>query len=236
MSGTRGLLLGFTFRSLYIERFKKTEDSKLTMLENNTKGLSRIQRERRAEILESALGVFSLNGFRGASINEIAKAAKMSTPRLLYHFSDKQQLYTELLKETLRLWLDPLEKIEDSDDPVSEISAYIRRKLYISQKYPRESRLFAGAILFGVQRTTSEVFDPLRHVFEEKIKLVEHWKARGLIPQLDAHHLMYSIWATTQHYADFEAQISELSPDKLPTLYDDAEAYLVPMYRKLLVP
>jgi TetR/AcrR family transcriptional regulator len=47
---------------------------------------------------------------------------------------------------------------------------------------------------------------------------------------------MYSIWATTQHYADFEAQIAGLSPNRLPTLWEDADAFLVPMYRKLLTP
>lgn len=204
------------------------------MPDTKNKGLSRIQRQRRAEILEAALENFSQNGYRGASINEIAKSAGMSTPRLLYHFSDKQELYTELLKATLRLWMEPLSRLQDSDEPIEEICAYVRRKLVISQDHPRESRLFAGAVLQGVQRAGSEVFHPLRQVFDEKILLLENWMQNGLIPQQDPHHLMYSIWATTQHYADFEVQISQLSPQKLPTLYTDAESFLVPMYRKLL--
>lgn len=206
------------------------------MPDNENKGLSRIQRQRRAEILEAALENFSQNGYRGASINEIAKAAGMSTPRLLYHFSDKQALYTELLKATLLLWMEPLAKIRDAEDPVEEICAYVRRKLVISQDHARESRLFAGAVLLGVQRARSEVFEPLRQVFDEKIRLLQKWMEEGLIPQQDPYHLIYSIWATTQHYADFEVQISQLSPEKLPTLYADAEAFLVPMYRKQLTP
>lgn len=206
------------------------------MPDDKPKGLSRIQRARRAEILEAALENFSTNGYRGASINEIAKAAEMSTPRLLYHFSDKQELYTELLKETLLLWMDPLEKISDNDHPVEEICAYVRRKLAISQQYPRESRLFASAVLLGAERARSEVFEPLRKVFDEKIELLEWWMQEGLITSQDPHHLIYSIWATTQHYADFDTQISQLSPQKLPSLYADAETYLVPMYRKLLTP
>lgn len=206
------------------------------MPDNENKGLSRIQRQRREEILEAALENFSQNGYRGASINEIAKAAGMSTPRLLYHFSDKQALYTELLKATLLLWMEPLAKIRDAEDPVEEICAYVRRKLVISQDHARESRLFAGAVLLGVQRARSEVFEPLRKVFDEKIRLLQKWMEEGLIPQQDPYHLIYSIWATTQHYADFEVQISQLSPEKLPTLYADAEAFLVPMYRKQLTP
>lgn len=206
------------------------------MPDEKTKGLSRIQRQRRAEILEAALENFSLNGFRGASINEIAKSAGMSTPRLLYHFSDKQELYAELLKATLLLWMEPLAQIRDSKEPVEEICTYVQRKLAISQNHPRESRLFAGAVLLGVQRARSEVFEPLRQVFDEKIELLQKWMQAGLIPTQDPYHLIFSIWATTQHYADFEVQIAQLSPDKMPTLYSDAEAFLVPMYRKLLTP
>lgn len=206
------------------------------MSDDETKGFSRIQLKRRAEILEAALENFSLSGYRGASINEIAKSAGMSTPRLLYYFSDKQALYDELLKATLLLWMEPLAMLRDSDAPVEEICAYVRRKLVMSQEHPRESRLFAGAVLFGVQRVGAEVFQPLRKVFDAKILLLQKWMQEGAIAQQDPHHLIYSIWSTTQHYADFETQISQLSPQKLPTLYADAEAFLLPMYRKLLTP
>ncbi|MEX0287206.1 MAG: TetR family transcriptional regulator C-terminal domain-containing protein [Paracoccaceae bacterium] len=195
---------------------------------------TRIQRERREEILEAALQEFSQAGFRGASINQIAKRAGMSTPRLLYHFKDKEALYRALLKSTILLWLGPLQLLTDTDEPVEEICAYIRRKLEMSRKFPRESRLFAGEILMGVPRAHEEVFEPLRTTFDEKITLLSQWMDQGRITRQDPHHLMYSIWATTQHYADFEAQIAELSPEKIANLFADAEAFLLPMYRKLL--
>lgn len=206
------------------------------MSETEVKSLSRIQRQRRTEILEAALKSFSTNGYPGTSINEIAKSAGMSTPRLLYHFSGKKALYTELLKATMLLWLEPLRNIDEEGQPVEEICAYVRGKLTISQKHPRESRLFAGAVLLGEEHAPAEVFEPLRLVFDEKILLLERWMREGQIAQQDPHHLIYSIWATTQHYADFDAQISQLSPHKLPSLYADAESYLVPLYRKLLTP
>lgn len=204
--------------------------------ESSDKKPTRIQLERRQEILAAALEVFSKHGFRGASINHIAETAGMSTPRLLYHFKDKEELYRTLLKSTLLLWRGPLQELSNEDDPVEEICAYIRRKLEMSRDYPRQSRLFAGEILMGVPRAYDEVFEPLRETFEAKIALLNLWMDEGRITVQDPYHLLYSIWATTQHYADFEAQISELSPASLPTLYPDAEAFLIPMYRKLLTP
>src|SRR5690606_9703115 len=47
---------------------------------------TRIQREKRELILEAALEVFSMHGFRGATIDQIAEAAGMSKPNLLYYF------------------------------------------------------------------------------------------------------------------------------------------------------
>ena len=200
----------------------------------STKKPTRIQRARQEEILAAALQAFSQAGFRGASINQIAKDAGMSTPRLLYHFKDKEALYRALLKSTILLWLGPLQQLTDGEDPVEEVCDYIRRKLDMSRRFPRESRLFAGEILMGVPRAQDEVFEPLRSVFDSKIALLTRWMDDGRLSRQDPHHLMYSIWATTQHYADFEAQIAELSPEKMTRLYEDAEAFLVPMYRKTL--
>ncbi|MEM9524946.1 MAG: TetR family transcriptional regulator, partial [Pseudomonadota bacterium] len=119
---------------------------------DTTKKPTRIQRARQEEILAAALNAFSEAGFRGASINQIAKHAGMSTPRLLYHFNDKEALYRALLKSTILLWIGPLKQISETGDPVEEICKYVRRKLKMSAKYPRESRLFAGEILMGVPR------------------------------------------------------------------------------------
>ena len=200
------------------------------------KQLSRIQKQRREEILAAALEIFSKDGFRGASINAIAKQARMSTPRLLYHFSDKGALYRELLKSTMLLWLGPLKQIDPEGQPVEEVLAYIQRKLQMSQEFPRESRLFASEVLLGLGQDNAEVFEPLRKTFDEKLALLSDWMESGKLSKQDPYHLIYSIWATTQHYADFEAQIAELSPMKMPNLFEDAEGFLIPMYRKLLTP
>ena len=202
----------------------------------DTKTKTRIQREKTEEILAAALDIFSSAGFRGASINEISKRAGMSTPSLLYYFQSKEHIHRELLSRTLLVWLGPLNLMKDSDDPVEEICTYVRRKLEISEQFPRESRLFANEILMGIPRAEQSQFDPLRSIFDAKIALIESWVRDGRIAPVDPHHLMYSIWAPTQHYADFESQIKELSPEKMGTLFRDAETHLVAMYRTMLVP
>src|SRR3569833_3303223 len=107
---------------------------------------TRIQREKQDAILDAALNVFSLHGFRGATIDQIAEAAGMSKPNLLYYFSSKEEIHRRLLEEILNLWLDPLREFDAAGDPVSELRSYIRRKLEMARTFPRESRLFANEI------------------------------------------------------------------------------------------
>lgn len=197
---------------------------------------TRIQRERTEQILAASLDVFSQYGYRGASINVIAETAGMTTPRLLYYFKDKEELYKEVLRATTLLWVGPLKAIDVHGEPVDEICAYIRAKLQMSKEYPKESRIFASEVMMGIPRARREIFEPLKTVFEEKIDLINSWMDQERLARQDPYHLFYSIWATTQHYADFEAQIAELSPNKMDDLFIDAETFLVPLYKKSLHP
>lgn len=58
---------------------------------------TRIQQEKRELILEAALEVFSTNGFRGSTIDQIAEAAGMSKPNLLYYFRRKEDIHETLM-------------------------------------------------------------------------------------------------------------------------------------------
>lgn len=174
---------------------------------------TRIQREKQDVILEAALDVFSREGFRGATIDQIAEAAGMSKPNLLYYFPRKEEIYTRLLTEMLDTWLQPLRELDDVGDPVAEIRSYIRRKLEMSRDFPRQSRLFANEMLQGAPRMLSLLETDLRSLVAEKAKVLEGWMDAGKIRRTDPYHLIFSIWATTQHYADFDVQVRAVLGD-----------------------
>lgn len=62
-----------------------------------------------------------------------------------------------------------------------------------------------------------------------RINVIDGWIARGLLAPIDPHALMYLIWATTQHYADFDAQIRALSGKRAFTkkAFDDRTEQVV---------
>jgi TetR/AcrR family transcriptional regulator len=171
------------------------------------KPITRIQREKQDAILEAALDVFSEKGFLGATIDQIAEAAGMSKPNLLYYFPRKEEIYKRLMTSMLDIWLQPLRELDSVGDPVPEIRSYIRRKLEMSRDFPRQSRLFAGEMLQGAPRILDVLEGDLQALVDEKAKVLEGWMEAGKLRRTDPYHLIFSIWATTQHYADFDVQV-----------------------------
>ncbi|MCH8465800.1 MAG: TetR family transcriptional regulator C-terminal domain-containing protein [Roseinatronobacter sp.] len=196
---------------------------------------SRIQKRNRQIILDAALEVFSTHGFRGATLDQIATQAGLSKPNVLYYFDSKDAIHRDLLTRLLDTWLDPLRMMNPAGDPQAEIMAYMRRKLELSRDFPRESRLFANEILQGAPRIESFIRDDLRPLVDDKAQLLNEWAKAGRIAPIDPYHLSISIWALTQHYADFAAQIAMIRGDGHDAL-EGAETFLGALYTRLLAP
>lgn len=196
---------------------------------------TRIQERNRSAILEAGLDVFSSLGFRGATLDQIAEAAGLSKPNLLYYFPSKDAIYLALLEQLLQTWLDPLRKMDPRGEPVEEVLAYVRRKMELSRDFPRESRLFANEILQGAPRLMPEIEGALKSLVEEKCAVLTDWMDQGRIARMAPMHLVFSIWALTQHYADFDVQVrAVLGPGHDP--FAEAGGFLDQLFRRLLTP
>lgn len=197
---------------------------------------TRIQQKNTAAILEAALDVFSTHGFRGATVDQIARAAGLSKPNLLYYFPSKEAIHTALLDGLLEAWLDPLRAIDETGEPLGEIMGYVRRKLEMSRDFPRESRLFANEIIQGAPRIGPYLSGELKTLVDEKSRVIRQWIADGKIAPVDPYHLFFSIWALTQHYADFDVQVHAVLGDKDIDPYPDAKAHLETLFTRMLRP
>ena len=168
---------------------------------------TRIQKENETRILLAALEVFSQNGFRGATLDRIAATANMSKPNLLYYFKSKEEIHIALLTDLLDVWLAPLREISPHGKPADEIGSYIRRKLESSRQFPRESRLFANEMLAGAPHISDFLQSELKQLVDEKAAIFQGWIDEGRLAPCDPRHLLFAIWSTTQHYADFSVQV-----------------------------
>jgi len=183
-----------------------------------------------ARILDAALDVFSAHGFRGATLDGIAAAAGMSKPNLLYYFATKEEMHVALLDGLMDTWLGPLEALNPAGDPLDELRGYIRRKLAMARAYPRESRLFANEIVQGAPRIAPMLSGRLRALVSEKGAVIRQWSAQGRLAPVDPVHLLFAIWATTQHYADFDAQVRAVLGGDDPARFEDAQKTLEALF------
>lgn len=196
------------------------------------KPATRIQKKNQSAIMTAGLEVFSQFGFRGSTLDQVAEAAGLSKPNLLYYFPSKDAIYTALLARLLENWLEPLHAMDDNGDPVEELLAYAQRKLVMSRDFPRESRLFATEILQGAPQIGDVLTGELRELVEAKAIVINRWIATGKIQPVDPVHLIFSIWSLTQHYADFDVQVRAILGDTDP--FVGAAAHLETMLRRML--
>ncbi len=194
--------------------------------------MTRIQRRNRDVILGAGLKVFSQYGFRGATLDQIATEAGLSKPNMLYYFKSKEAIHNALLEGLLDTWLNPLRALDPAGDPLEEILSYVHRKIEMSRDFPEESRLFANEIVHGAPRIHDALSGELKTLVDEKAKVISGWAEQGLIQPVDAHHLIFSIWALTQHYADFDVQVRAVLDGKDP--YEDASAWVDTVFRRVL--
>ena len=213
---------------------RKTFSEREFRVKDNATGQTRIQRNKIAAITEAALDTFSTYGFRGTTVDQIARAAGLSKPNLLYYFPSKGSIHTHLLTQLMDTWIAPLRDLDPEGDPLDEILTYVRRKLSMSRDMPRESRLFANEIIQGAEYIGPSLTTVLKPLVDEKAALIRSWMDDGRLKPSDPHHLIFSIWSLTQHYADFEVQVGAVLGPDVTDPFPAAEDYLVTLFTRLL--
>lgn len=197
---------------------------------------TRIQAENSERILAAALDVFSAEGFSGATIDRIAEQAGMSKPNLLYYFRSKEEIYRALLDRLLDTWLEPLRALDPEGDPAGEIARYIDRKIEMARDYPRESRLFAREIIHGAPILGDVLSGSLKELVDREAAVIRGWIEAGKLAPHDPRHLIFAIWATTQHYADFDAQVRAVLGTDDEGRFAEAAAFLKRLFLEGLRP
>ena len=170
-----------------------------------------IREANEARILQSAEKVFALHGFRGATTGSIAREAQLPKANVHYYFRTKSNLYREVLKSVLEDWMEAADTFEAYEDPTHALRTYIVAKMEFSRQRPFGSRVWANEIMRGAPVMESFLGTTLKEWVDARVRIIERWIAEEKIAPIDPKSLLYMIWATTQHYADFERQIALLN-------------------------
>lgn len=186
---------------------KTTARARPVLVEEDEGPKSRIRQLNETAILGGAERVFARAGFGGATMAQIAEEAGVPKPNLHYYFGNKADLYRAVLDRVLHDWLSPTDVITADADPREAIESYVRRKMALAYERPDASRVFANELLHGAPVVGELLQSELRRTVREKSAVLEAWIAAGRMAPVDSTHFFFTLWASTQTYADFDVQI-----------------------------
>lgn len=171
----------------------------------------KIRRKNIEKILLAAEKVFAEQGYAGTKMADIAQQAQLPRSNLHYYFSTKDELYREVLVNLLDTWELEGACFENFDDPRVVLTSYIMEKMNHSRTRPHGSKLWANEIMRGAplfQDMLDEHMAKGAKLMELKIR---QWVDEKRINPVEPSALLYMIWASTQHYADFDYQVCALN-------------------------
>ncbi len=171
------------------------------------KKAGRIRKQNEANIISAAEVEFAKNGFKGTSLNSVAQRAGLPKSNILYYFKSKIGLYGAVLADILEMWNQAFDEATPDSDPAVVLYRYIEAKVQYSFSHPLASRIFAMEIIQGAPYLESYLAKDLQHWVEHRSQVIQGWIDAGKMKNVHPKHLIFTIWGSTQHYADFSAQI-----------------------------
>ncbi|HBS79888.1 MAG: TetR family transcriptional regulator [Pseudomonas sp.] len=197
-----------------------TFDALLPPASTDGKRTGRIRQKNEELILSAAAEEFAHHGYKGTSMNAIALRAGLPKANLHYYFTNKLGLYVEVMRHILELWDSAFDHLTIEDDPAVALADYIRTKMAFSRKQPQASKIFAMEVISGCECLSAHFNEDYRDWFRGRAAVLQAWSDAGKMDPIDPMHLIFLIWSSTQHYADFSDQIRRITGQRRVTKDD----------------
>jgi len=209
-------------------------------MNQNVKGISnRLTSDTKiSDILEAAEFEFARNGYEGTTIQSIADRAKMTKRQVLYFFSNKKTLYSEILKRIFEHW-----RSEDFSmwpgQPIEVFEEYMEHLLEQARTNPTHNKfmineMLRGAPIFKENRRQGEVLKLTR----QRIMRMQEWIDQGRIRDIDPKFFLFFMWSMQHFFVVFEPEVALfLEKDKLSKNdWSDIKAQMKQFVHILLLP
>ncbi|WP_417226820.1 TetR family transcriptional regulator C-terminal domain-containing protein [Amphritea sp.] len=173
--------------------------------------MAKIRERNRERIIQAASEVFAARGFAATKTIDIAEHAGLPKANIYYYFKSKKNLYHSVIESVIEPLLAAATPFYENDDPVTVLEQYIRAKIRVSQQYPHASKVFASEIMYGAPHLPNDIAEQMMTQTRQSSGKIQAWIDQGLMDPVDPNHLLFTIWASTQTYADFDWQISRVT-------------------------
>jgi AcrR family transcriptional regulator len=161
-------------------------------------------RETREAILSSCLRLFSKSGFHGTSVDDIARASRITKGAVYWHFDDKEALFQAILERIRTRWQEVvLRPVLVESSPSARLEQLFDRYVELFTEAP-ERCLFLQRILLEEDATFApQVARIFRQTAKFIARILEDGKARGefrpdFAAGAAAHAILGSLSGATQ--------------------------------------
>ncbi|HEV2448036.1 MAG TPA: TetR/AcrR family transcriptional regulator [Candidatus Sulfopaludibacter sp.] len=162
--------------------------------------------DRRRQLLETALDLFSRKGFQGATTKEIAAAAGVTEAIIFRHFPSKQALYTAVLdyrheSEDMQDWLAETKGCMERKDDAGLMGAIARKIIQAYRRDPRLQRVLLFAALEGHEEGLAHHRQLSIPVFEQLCDYVRRRQNAGALSGYEAGMIVAAIAGMAAYFA-----------------------------------
>lgn len=190
--------------------------------------MATIRERNKRLIIKTACQVFADKGFAATKTSDIADKAGLPKANIYYYFKSKEALYRAVLESIIDPLLQAYTAFHREEDPARALEAYIRAKIRISREHADASKVFAHEIMHGAPHLSPQSLAQLKNEADASVERIQRWIDEGRMAAVDPRHLLFTIWASTQTYADFDWQILQITGRKKLAAKDyDAAARLI---------
>jgi TetR/AcrR family transcriptional regulator len=160
--------------------------------------------ERRRQLLDVAIELFSQRGFSGTTTREIAAAAGVTEAIIFRHFATKQDLYTAILAHataasSMESWLVEVQAAMDTDDDAALFRLIVARILEIHRIEPRFERLMLHASLEGHELAVMHRDQIMASIGVKFQEYIERRQAAGALRSGDPRTIIFAVVGMAQY-------------------------------------
>jgi TetR/AcrR family transcriptional regulator len=162
--------------------------------------------DRRNQLIDVAIDLFSRKGFAGTTTKEIATAAGVTEAIIFRHFATKQDLYKAILDarcstRDAQAWFSEAQQFMDANDDEGLFRALITTIIQCKRDDPRFERLMLHAALEGNELAIMHHNQCALPIGKKLIAYIEKRQHEGAIRQLDPIAVIFSVAGIADYYA-----------------------------------
>jgi len=139
------------------------------------------KKEKRELIIQAAISIFAKEGFHGARISDIAIAAGIGKGTIYEYFKSKTQLFEEMIKYTLEIYIANIELISQGRTSTQErLKRFVelaieiaRQHMDIGRIYIQETGLVGENIIHIMLSTQKRILEMIEGVIQKGVELEE---------------------------------------------------------------